>query len=58
MVCGGPLDTTITIVLLVFLEAFLALKMGFGAALSFILFAVIAVVTIINSRLLSYDIGY
>jgi multiple sugar transport system permease protein len=58
MVCGGPLDTTVTIVLLVFLEAFLALKMGFGAALSFILFAVIAVITIINSRILSYDIGY
>ncbi|MCY3694685.1 MAG: sugar ABC transporter permease [Chloroflexi bacterium] len=58
MVCGGPLDTTITIVLLVFLEAFLALKMGFGAALSFILFAVIALITIINSRILSYDIGY
>ena len=58
MVCGGPLDTTITIVLLVFLEAFLALKMGFGAALSFILFAVIAIITIINSRILSYDIGY
>ncbi len=58
MVCGGPLDTTITIVLLVFLEAFLALKMGFGAALSFILFAVIALVTIVNSRILSYDIGY
>ena len=58
MVCGGPLDTTITIVLLVFLEAFLALKMGFGAALSFILFTVIAVITIINSRILRYDIGY
>ena len=53
MVCGGPLDTTITIVLLVFLEAFLALKMGFGAALSFILFAVIALIAIINSRILS-----
>ena len=58
MVCGGTLETTITIVLLVFLEAFLALKMGFGAALSFILFAVIALITIINSRILSYDIGY
>ena len=58
MVCGGPLDTTITIVLLVFLEAFLSLRMGFGAALSFILFAVIAVVTVINSKLLSYEIGY
>ncbi len=58
MVCGGPLDSTITIVLLVFLEAFLGLRMGFGSALSFILFTVIAVVTIINSRLLSYEIGY
>lgn len=32
--------------------------MGGSAALSFILFAVIALITIINSRILSYDIGY
>ncbi|MCY3694683.1 MAG: hypothetical protein OXG77_05685 [Chloroflexi bacterium] len=31
--CGEPLDTTITIVLLVFLEWLKVLKIGFGAAL-------------------------
>ena len=40
--CGGPLDATITIVLLIYLEAFNNLRMGFAAALSFILFVVIA----------------
>ena len=57
-ICGGPVDSTITIVMLIYLEAFLALKMGFAAALSFTLFMVIAVVTIINSKLLSYEIGW
>ena len=57
-ICGGPVDSTITIVMLIYLEAFLALKMGFAAALSFTLFLVIAVVTAINSKLLSYEIGW
>ena len=56
--CGGPLDATITIVLLIYLEAFANLRMGFAAALSFILFTVIAVITVINSKLLEYEIGY
>ena len=57
-ICGGPVDSTITIVMLIYLEAFLALKMGFAAALSFTLFIVIAIVTFINSKLLSYEIGW
>ncbi|MXW28020.1 MAG: sugar ABC transporter permease [Chloroflexi bacterium] len=57
-ICGGPVDSTITIVMLIYLEAFAALKMGFAAALSFALFAVIGIVTAVNARLLSYDIGY
>ena len=56
--CGGPLDSTITIVMLIYLEAFLALRMGFAAALSFILFVLIGAVTILNARLLRYEIGY
>jgi multiple sugar transport system permease protein len=54
---GGPLDSTITVVVLIYLNAFAYLKMGYAAALSFILFLVIAVVTVINARLLRYDIG-
>ncbi len=57
-ICGGPVDSTITIVMLIYLEAFLALKMGFAAALSFALFIVIALVTIVNAKLLSYEIGW
>ena len=56
--CGGPLDSTITIVMLIYLEAFAYLRMGFAAALSFILFMVIGLVTIANARILSYEIGY
>ncbi len=57
-VCGGPVDSTITIVMLIYLEAFLSLKMGFAAALSFTLFIVIGIVTLINAKLLSYEIGW
>ncbi len=32
--------------------------MGYAAAMSFILFMVIAAVTFVNARLLRYDIGY
>jgi len=56
--CGGPLDSTVTVVMLIYLEAFSNLKMGFAAAMSFLLFLVIGIVTLINARLLSYDIGY
>ena len=55
---GGPLDSTITVVVLIYLNAFAYLKMGYAAAMSFVLFVVIGVVTIINARLLRYDVGY
>ena len=57
-VYGGPLDTTVTVVVLIFDNAFAFLKMGYASAMSFVLFLIIAVVTIINSRLLRYDVGY
>jgi multiple sugar transport system permease protein len=55
---GGPLDSTITAVILIYFNAFAFLKMGYAAAMSFVLFVVIAVITVINTRLLRYDIGY
>ena len=48
----------ITVVVLIFAHAFEYLKMGYASAMSFILFIVIGVVTLINARLLRYDIGY
>ena len=55
---GGPLDSTITVVILIYANAFEYLKMGYAAAMSFVLFLVIVVVTLLNARLLKYEIGY
>ena len=55
---GGPLDSTITVVALLYDNAFAYLKMGYASAMSFVLFIVIAAVTVINARLLKYDVGY
>jgi multiple sugar transport system permease protein len=55
---GGPLDSTITAVIMIYLNGFAFLKMGYAAAMSFVLFAVIAVITVVNARLLRYDVGY
>jgi multiple sugar transport system permease protein len=55
---GGPVDSTITVVPLIYMSAFEYLKMGYAAAMSFVLFVVIGIVTLINARLLRYDIGY
>ena len=57
-ICGGPLDSTITIVMHIYFEALVNLKMGYGSAMSVVLFVVIAAITVINARLLSYDIVY
>ena len=55
---GGPLDSTVTVVILIYESAFAYLKMGYASAVSFALFLVIALITIINARLLRYDVGY
>lgn len=52
---GGPLDSTITVVVLIYSNAFEYLKMGYAAAMSFVLFLVIAVVTLINVKVLGYE---
>ena len=57
-VMGGPLDSTITVVVLIYLNGFAYLKMGYAAAMSFVLFIVIGVITLVNVRLLRYDVGY
>ena len=56
--CGGPLDSTISIVTLIYFNGFEYLKMGYAAAISVALFMAIAVITIVNARLLRYDVGW
>ncbi|MEZ4680937.1 MAG: sugar ABC transporter permease [Caldilineaceae bacterium] len=52
---GGPLDSTLTVVYLIYQNGFEFLKMGSAAAMSVILFVIIAIVTYINTRIVRYD---
>lgn len=52
---GGPLGASTTVVYLVFDEAFKQLEMGYASAISFILFAVILLLTLINKRSLDRE---
>ncbi|MCB0125281.1 MAG: sugar ABC transporter permease, partial [Caldilineaceae bacterium] len=52
---GGPLDSTLTVVYLIYQNGFEFLKMGSAAAMSVILFIIIAIVTYINTRIVRYD---
>jgi multiple sugar transport system permease protein len=55
---GGPLDSTLTVVYLIYSNGFEYLKMGYAAAMSMILFLIIAVVTFVNTRIIRYDTYY
>ncbi|MFZ4659095.1 MAG: carbohydrate ABC transporter permease [Caldilineaceae bacterium] len=52
---GGPLDSTLTVVYLIYQNGFEFLKMGYAAAMSVILFVFITVITYINTRIVRYD---
>ena len=51
MTSGGPLNSTLTMALLMYKEGFRFWNMGRGAAIAFALFAVILVATLIQFRL-------
>jgi multiple sugar transport system permease protein len=55
---GGPLDSTLTVVYLIYSNGFEYLKMGYAAAMSMILFLIIAAVTFVNTRIIRYDAYY
>ncbi len=52
---GGPLDSTLTVVYLIYHNGFENLKMGYASAMSVVLFAFIAVVTYLNTRVVKYE---
>ncbi|MEZ4713711.1 MAG: sugar ABC transporter permease [Caldilineaceae bacterium] len=52
---GGPLDSTLTVVYLIYQNGFEFLKMGSAAAMSVVLFVFIALITYINTRIVRYD---
>lgn len=51
MTSGGPLYSTLTIVLLIYQRAFMTFEMGYASALAYILFAMILALTIIQFKL-------
>lgn len=55
MTSGGPIGASKTVVYLVYEEAFENLRMGYASAISFLLFAVILVLTIINKKTLDQE---
>jgi len=55
---GGPLDSTLTVVYLIYSNGFEYLKMGYAAAMSMVLFCIIAIVTYVNTRVIRYDTYY
>jgi ABC-type sugar transport system permease subunit len=55
---GGPMDATKTIVLFVYENGFRYFKMGYSAASSYILFAFIFIITIIQIKFRDQEILY
>jgi multiple sugar transport system permease protein len=55
MTTGGPLDSTLSVVLLMYREGFRFWNMGYAAALAFVLFLVIATATLLQNRLQKED---
>ena len=58
MTRGGPLYSTLTVVLLIYQRAFETFEMGYASALAYILFAIILVLTIIQFRMQSRWVHY
>ncbi|GIP33027.1 carbohydrate ABC transporter permease [Paenibacillus sp. J2TS4] len=52
---GGPLRASTTVVYMVFEKAFVNLEMGYASAISFILFAVILILSILNRSLIEKE---
>jgi multiple sugar transport system permease protein len=55
---GGPLNSTTTVVLEVYKEGFSRSNMGYAAALTVVLFAIILLITVIQLRVLSRRVEY
>ncbi len=58
MTRGGPRNQTITVVYWIFNNSFTYFKMGYGAALSIVLLAILVVLSMLQLRLLRSDVGY
>lgn len=55
---GGPLNSTLTIAVYMYQEAFERARMGYAAAVTVLLFAIILVITVIQMRFLNRKVEY
>jgi multiple sugar transport system permease protein len=55
---GGPLNSTITIPLLIYKEAFFSLQMGRASAIAVVFFIIVLVLTVIQRRLITREVEY
>ena len=55
---GGPLNSTITMSLLIYKEAFFSLRMGKASAIAVVFFTIILVLTMIQRRLITREVEY
>lgn len=55
---GGPLDSTLTVALYIYRVAFQSSKMGYGAAITVLLFAIILLITLFQLRVLRKRVEY
>lgn len=58
LTAGGPLRRTTTIAYYLYQSAFKNLEMGYAAAISYVLFAMIFVFTLVQMRFMNRDINY
>lgn len=58
MTGGGPANATTTLVHQIYNAAFKALDMGYAAAMSFVLFGIILVVSVVSVRWIRSDVAY
>jgi multiple sugar transport system permease protein len=55
---GGPLDSTKSLVLFIYNQAFQSFKMGYASAITVVLFAIILVITIIQLKVATRRVEY
>jgi multiple sugar transport system permease protein len=58
MTGGGPANATTTLVHQIYKTAFTALDMGYAAAMSFVLFAIILIVSLLSMRAMRAEVAY
>jgi multiple sugar transport system permease protein len=58
MTRGGPQNQTITVVYWIFANSFTYFKLGYGASLSLVLLVILAMLSVVQLRILRDDTGY